>query len=612
MAYGEFRGTLTSSTPFDAGLYPATKATDLVGAAPNLPDYTTMFIGGLGTNDWIKYDMGAGGTDSNVVAVVLAARPEVTNGSDSSKYNLGCQPWTLQSSTDNSSWATRAAYNDSGRTEFIFHKYDNVIDVSAATAGIQARYWRILFAGSPIGNASVANFRLYGSSSGTLAPIPPTIRPSGGRKKSGGFIVTMVPATSSDSILYTTDDTNPTFTAGGVPTGTTSLYSAPVIVIPSGGGVTVRAVSFNASMGTTSSTVVKTAPFYSQWLKPNEAVYTTAAIKTNKMSAISVWPGPQPGSAQRMLARGGCAFIYNNYVYRVGFANDRAQIGPNFYGSAVLMYRSKDCINWEYVSTLCRTPNFDPTSSSGDHIERMHIRWNAPTSKWVMISKWYVEGGVPASHKVVFHTATNLHGPYTQQGAATFINGMGVGDQYFFTVGTAGYVIFVRTETDSNFHIAELASNWLSFTGNESVIDMLTIGREAMVWVVLPGGRYAILNSASSFYAGNYDNKSMIQTGTAGGSPLTATWGSQTTAYASTPGAGTAHDAQPHDVVQWFDGSYIFFGDHWSATDNTIGYDVISPMTVTSSTLQIGVPSEWAPTPIDAPVSKKTRCLLMV
>ena len=310
---------------------------------------------------------------------------------------------------------------------YFMQKQYNEIPIN--TNGAYYRYYRIVPPNGYYG--SIGELRFIGIASGTTPYIPaqPIISPLGG-KYAMPMQVTITSSTTDATLYYTTDGTTPTF-SGGVPQGTTRLYTGPFIGATSAGTTTVQAIAVSA--GTYVSDVSLPAYFFiSPSFRPLADWYdTTGRLIEGHDGTVSYLNGKYYWYGENLNNSG-------NEVELLGLQ----------------AYSSTDLLNWKNEGLIFNT-------NQAYKIRRPQVIYNATSGLYVLWARNANPG------RFVIATSTTPIGPFNLA-TSTYNTPSGYGNNdiniFQESDGTA-YVTFVTNDT-TKIVIYKLASDYLSVTGS--------------------------------------------------------------------------------------------------------------------------------------------------
>ena len=202
------------------------------GAAAGFAE-ANLFDGDLGTSWATSTEVGQYcgldfGTAVPLIGAQICPRPSLNDGSLPEQY----LPGAIISGSNvgiNSTLTTLATLSTTEPMYWRRHVYGEEVAITGSY-----RYARIR--NDHYGQIADLQFIITPTTGVSCRPVQPTITPSGCRVASGtAQSVTMASRTTSASIFYTTDGSDPTHT-GATPTGTTLLYSGAVSVTPTAPG----------------------------------------------------------------------------------------------------------------------------------------------------------------------------------------------------------------------------------------------------------------------------------------------------------------------------------------------------------------------------------------
>ena len=489
---------------------------------------------------------------AKVTRVHIAPRP----GYEARMYSLGIQGANTSSSTG--PWTTISTL-PSAYPPFYPEKQYN--DITIDTAGQYYRYYRILPA-SNSNYGSIAELRFIGVASSTTPyiPVAPNISPEGGRY-AAPIQVTLTSSTTDASIYYTTDGTTPTF-SGGVPQGTTQLYTSPITVSSTTATTTVKSIA--VSGGTYVSDVSDTAYFsINSNFTPGQDWYDT----TGKL--IESHDGG-------IMYANGKYYWYGETFNSSGNANEIETLG-------VTAYSSSDLLNWKYEGMVF--------SQAGSYILRKpHVIYNATSSTYVMWARNSTSG------KVMVATSSSPTGNFSLVTSTLDPDSYGVNDLYLYK-DTDGSAYVAYTSNDSTkVIVSKLASNYLTTAGSP-VIAVNNANRNSPV-LFKRGSVYFLMTTGQSGFTSTMNKYSTSTSLTAN------TWSAEVNPFQTSGSQDNTigYNSLVTDAlsVPGRTDGYIFMGDRFDGSNTTNGslYNsrhVWLPITFpSSSTMSVAWSSSWS------------------
>lgn len=527
-------------------------------------DFATFFTSSV-ANAYAGRDAGSGVA---VIprAVLIAPRPSLNDGSAAEE---GGQYFTVDAS--NAGQNTTLVTLDTHNPTEPYAPRNQLTTIRLPNAETAYRYLRLTSLGVS-GNWAEIIFVVDWAAGVLSRPSRPVFGPSGGRFTEGTAMLRIASGTGTASIYYTLDGTTPTTAS--------TLYTEPVTITPSAGGVTVKAIAYDPALSTPLSVVVTSAPFFSTAVAAGGDEYDDQGILVE--------------------AHGGHVMLYAGVYYRYGYSMNRTDVGDNVRGSIVNCYSSTDGRNWRKERHVTNMP------AGVEYIERPHQAYNPATGYFVQWSHPIDQENVAAAADVAWCRISRAPtGPWALARKDVDPNGLGYQDGNFFadTDGKA-YLVHVPRSRDA-IVIAELTPDWQGLTGEYVTLDATGLDREAPV-LFKRNGVYFLLTSVGNFYDSitlPFNVRYIV--GTGGTTPLDASWSAfpGAVAFATVPTTGTVYNTQPTCVFPAGDGSLIYVGDYWTVHSPNMmaSRQVWSKISFpTETTLSIPL-AQWTPIPAAAP-----------
>lgn len=565
-------------------------------------DLTTPWIGATDTGQYDALDLGAG-KNAVVTSVRVAPRQSANDGQGFEIYVWG----TTISGSNTSATAARVtlkAFTNADK----WHRRFFARETSFANA-VAYRFY-------------IANNETYGqldeiqfiatAGSGTgdflCRPMEPVVTPGGGiYPNSSSRLVTMTCRTTNATIMYTTDGTTPGGTPAS-PTGTTMVYTVPFWVSPTAGGVTIKAIAYQADCSTTLSDVfttttfkIGTIPVNADWFAINDATGYCASPRLIQAMSGCVVPSTVSG---------------DGYHYWFGHFSDATNVGGtiglNPAAITIYAYRSTDFVNW-----TCLGPIIDGVArglGTNDFLVRPNVRKVGST--WYMWIK-------ASSVGTWVYTASSLSGTWTYSTALnpfadTVTPTYGASDfSFFFANSGLEYIVGAGFGGggEEAICIRQLdPSDGAACTGS-TVVLASSGDREAPV-MMQSGTTFAIITSAQNYYdsTGNAPGgtdpvfNSCFVLGTGGTTPLNATWGAfpGTSIWpGGTPAVNTTYNCQPAHIIKSVPGvGSVLLNDFWVPSPNGDSRQVWVPISFNGTTVSAST-TPWLPTTF--PTTETTR-----
>ena len=332
-------------------------------------------------------------------------------------------------------------------------------DIPINTGNAYYRYYRIVSANTFYGSIGEIRFLGVASSTTPYVPVAPVVSPLGG-KYASPTKVTITSSTTDAAIYYTIDGTMPAF-SGGVPQGTTQLYTGPFLATTTA-TTTVEAIAVSA--GSLVSDVSLPAYFN----------IGTGFAPTN---------GWFDNSGHLIEGHnGGVSFLNGKYYW----------YGENFNASGtetellgVQAYSSPDLLNWNNEGMVL--------STGGTYkIRRPRVIYNATSSLYVMWARNATSG------RIVIATSTSPVSLFSVS-TTTYNTPSGYGnndvDLFKDNDGTA-YVTFTSNDA-TKLVIYKLASDYLSVTGSANIPPSTNSNRDAPT-MFRRGNMYFLVSSGQN------------------------------------------------------------------------------------------------------------------
>lgn len=436
-----------------------------------------------------------------------------------------------------------------------------------------SRYIRMLPSSSNYGSIGQLQFfaNYAPAIAAVAAPVAPAISPWGGQFPSGSSTVTISSATRGAKIYYTTD--------GTTPTPASTLYSGPFTLnIGVGSTVTLKAIAYVASFGTTTS-AVSSSVFYGYGFSPKQDIYDNRGILVEAHSgnvsydpntSLYYWVGS----------------IANKYS-PPGLTSGTANIIRNDVG--VLMYSSPTgYAPWTFVGNIL------PEPTGWFSCTRPHLMYNAANNNYVIWA--HVENPNASSYTsdLIVATASAITGPWTW--GSTFVTNAAADTSTFIDTDGTGYIVYVNGQAQS-ITIAKLASDYKTITASTVVLTSVPYREAPVLLRNGSAGNYFLITSQSVPYDSVTTQADLRYITSAGANPLSG-WGSLpgATAFASEPAANSGYNGQGSFALVLQGKTQPFIGtDWWQSGSNFYGSrQTWLPITFpTASTLNIGIPATW-------------------
>lgn len=498
---------------------------------------------------------GYAGLDLTVPAKVTRMHIAPRPGYTVRMYGLSLQGSNVSSSTG--PWTTITTLPSSFPPLYLQKQYN---DIPVDTAGQYYRYYRIL----PASNSNyggIAELRLIGvaSSSTPYIPVAPNISPAGGRY-AVPIQVTLTSSTTDAAVYYTTDGTTPAF-SGGVPQGTTQLYSSPITISSTTATTTVKSIA--VSGGTYVSDVSDPAYFsINSNFTPGQDWYDT--------------------NGKLVESHNGGITYANGRYYWYGETFNSSTNANEIETLGVTAYSSADLLNWKYEGLVF--------SQAGAYMLRKpHVIYNATTSQYVMWARNNTNG------KAIVATSSSPTGNFSLVTSTLDPDSYGVTDVYLYkdTDGSA-YVAYTSNDT-TKIIISKLSSNYLTTIGSP-IIAVNNANRNSPV-LFKRGSVYFLMTTGQSNFTATM-NKYSTST-----SLTTNTWSVAVNPFQVSGSEDylVGYHSLVTDVipVQGRTDGYLFMGDRFDGSNTTNGslYNsrhVWLPITFpTNNTMSVAWSSSW-------------------
>ena len=369
----------------------------------------------------------------------------------------------------------------------------------------------------------------------TWKPVRPTLTPPAGKYANGAQSIAMTTPTSGSSIYYTTDGTIPAL-SGGVPQGTTTLYSAPVPLASNNYRQVIKAIAYNAS-GTSATTSAVTTGTYGtpqQYVADtgiaggpdgfSSTMYWCEDLFDNRGWLTQIYPFIYFDPTTQLLWL--CALNYNSV--NAGESNGVMR--------RLWLYSSSDYYNWTYVCSLPILPRAWTTSGqTGSPVwnyGRGGIYLNPSPihsyNKYVYICSVNVSSNGHGNAFGGFCTAPSMSGPWVWRNFASPSSTTGCSDNCILVDqdGTVYHIYNNGNATPTGIWALKVdpTTDYTSYTGSPIQIDDYgNTGsfREGPAIFYYQGGQtggnatYFMLSSAATWFGStNSDMRYKAITGT--------------------------------------------------------------------------------------------------
>jgi hypothetical protein len=498
--------------------------TSTASASANINDgdLTTYWTDPAGSGGWIGYDLGTG-TNATITGYAFAPQPSTFSNYGKEEYMQGVQ---LQSASGPT--FTSPTTLDTVPTTPFYYRFR----MWERSASASAQCFRLLYPSW----SGLAELRLYATASTTARarPMAPIISPWGGRFPTGSRTVTLTSRTTSASIYYTTN--------GTVPTTSSLLYSGP-FTLSFSTNLDFRAIAYDASLSTTTSSVSSNAFFVPWSFKPNED------WRDNSGSLIEA----HYGDIYDNTATDGFYYWYGGSLNYIDAGASAVDLPTGAY-KGVWMYKGTDLRNWTFVGNIL--PDLNMIA------QRPHFVKNASTG---LLTLWAHNTRDSLS---CVATSTLPAGPWNWYSTNTLPAG-GVKDcNLFKDVDGRAFLIHSDTNqvsTNGQMRITLLASDYLTPSATQAVVRLNSSDEAPVLFRNGSGNYYAIFS-----YGNYYDNTSSYGERYITSSSILGAWTNQTVnqLWAVDPvndarySPASAYNGQPSFVVQ-YNGKWILGRDQW-------------------------------------------------
>ena len=405
--------------------------------------------------NWIGIDLGTG-TNATLTGWAFAPKPS-SNGVYTAEVLMQGALFQSDTTPAFSSPTTR----DTVPSFPFYPRYK--MHERAATGS--ARCFRVYYSGF----CGLAELRIYAQAGGTALgrPMAPKISPWGGRFPIGSQTVTLTSRTTSASIYYTTN--------GTVPTTSSLLYSGP-FTLNFATNLDFRAIAYDATLSTTTSSVSSNAVFNPWSYKPNEDWRDDNGTLVEAHS----------GDIYDNRASDGFYYWYGSSL---NFADAGVDLPDSGY-TGMWCYKSTDLRNWIFVGNLLGT----------GFMVRHHIIKNDTSGLLVMWCHNVLSAGGNIFNSAVA-TSTLPSGPWSFVTTNANVIG-GAKDQNLFK-DIDGKAYLVATDTNQTLgtgkmRITLLASDYLSASSTQTVAALGNV--ESPVLFRNGTGNYYLIYGAGNYY----------------------------------------------------------------------------------------------------------------
>ena len=405
-------------------------------------DFTTFYDAANASGDWVGVDAGSAVT---VRTVKYAPRRGDSGASSLTQYEDRVVGAKIQASSS-ATFASDVTDVDTipAGDSYLSNKWNT----RAMTSPPSKQYWRWL--GPTSARCNLAELRFLADAGPTSAkPVQPVVSPWGGRYPTGSTTVTITSLTTSAAIYYTTDGTTPTTSS--------TAYTVPFTLTLGAGMLTLKAIAYDPSLGTTTSDV-STAKFRPWGYKPNEDWEDDHGDLT--INTVS-------GGILREA--GGYPKLIDGYYWWYGSnVNRYNNIAAGNYGGhdGVWCYKTTDFLNWVFVGQVL------PQQPENDYHVHVQPLWNEANQNIVMWMWQVYVGGPGGSSKWGVASSSTPEGPFTMVHAIVDLTGAGhtAGDTCAYVANSGvGYLVYGDQDA-AQLRIVQLSSDFLTTTGSSSVI----------------------------------------------------------------------------------------------------------------------------------------------
>ncbi len=404
----------------------------------------------------------------------------------------------------------------------------HVTEVPVNSNGQAYRYLRLVAA--DYSSANLAEFRIIGlaGTSSPFIPVAPRVSPGGGYYRDP-VRVRLSSRTTDATLYYTTDGTTPVF-SGGIPQGTTQLYTGPFRV------------------STTSQVIaIAVSNVGGDYFVSEPSVTARISIERRFFPAADWYD-----MNSRLIEShdGNILYTRGKYYWYGQIMNTDS---PEIEAVGVSVYSSNDLLNWTEEQPIIYGGRLHI-------IERPHVIYNATTSKYVMWGHNVIS--YPNSRAFVAY-GDNPTGPFTISSTTYNPNGEGLNDMNLFKDADGKAYLLYSNGINTKFFISLLTDDYLDTTAT-FLNPANHNGREAPAMFIKNGIHY-LVTSGLSGWAPNMNTYATSTTGVLGTwstrvnpfvpsveEDYTIAFRSQTTHILEIPGRA---------------GSYIYMGDRFSYAD---------------------------------------------
>ncbi|WP_407267846.1 glycoside hydrolase [Radiobacillus sp. PE A8.2] len=293
-------------------------------------------------------------------------------------------------------------------------------------------------------------------------------------------------------------------------------------------------------------------------------------------------------------AHGGGFLEHNGWYYWVG--EDKSDNSHNTHG--INLYRSKDLLNWEFVSTILSditnpgentegSPGLVDTETGNFNMERPKLIYDEDSGKFVLYIHWENGEGYTAS-QLLIASADTVDGHYTIH-HNYHPGGYTSRDFTVYQDPDSGKGYLVSTQDGSNMRLYPLTEDSTDVDADNSYLLFSGAKREAPA-LIKNNGVYYIVTSGQS---GWYPNQAMYSYSTDITNP--DSWSAL-----EPVGNNTTFYSQPTNImeVDAADGTtqYVYMGDHWNPSALGTSTYVWLPLSIDSEkhTMEMEYTPGWS------------------
>ncbi len=404
----------------------------------------------------------------------------------------------------------------------------HVTEVPVDSGGQAYRYLRLVAA--DYSSANLAEFKIIGlaGTSSPFIPVAPRVSPGGGYYRDP-IRVRLSSRTTDATLYYTTDGTTPVF-SGGMPQGTTQLYTGPFRVAT-----------------TTQVIAIAVSNVGGDYFVSEPSVTARISIERRFFPA-----GDWYDMNSRLIEShdGNILYTRGKYYWYGQIMNTDS---PEIEAVGVSVYSSNDLLNWTEEQPIVYGGRLHI-------IERPHVIYNATTSKYVMWGHNVIS--YPNSRAFIAY-GDNPTGPFTIFSTTYNPNGEGLNDMNLFKDADGKAYVLYSNGINTKFFISLLTDDYLGTT--ETFLNPANHnGREAPAMFIRNGIHY-LVTSGLSGWAPNMNTYATSTTGVLG------TWSTRVNPFlpSAEEDYTLAFRSQTTHILEipGRAGSYIYMGDRFNYTD---------------------------------------------